>query len=325
MAEEEKGEEKKQEQEKKEENPLSLPINSLQLKVPPLCAVRKSTKNGGELPISFYRVNRQEDNSVRGSYLRLFSVYYRKREIYYYIIRTQNKEQKEQNKPSVLTFSFNFGLGAAESIRLDFIEELDNLDINPNSLKCYFKLHNCNINNDYCHKLPEDFNKRFRLHDLFEYKNDYYWSASHKDNFPKEWNSTSLSRLYLQNAKAEENVCPSNLVWDENKSKEKPAQIGERIMSYKCNRGKYTVFIDFMKISDKSDKGFEKQINQLVKRSLERFGGKMNELEVLALQYILVRNGIFVADIKYGILYQLMPKNWKKIADTLQKIMKIFK
>ena len=52
----------------------------------------------------------------------------------------------------------------------------------------------------------------------------------------------------------------------------------------------------------------ERKFNALIGRSLERLGGKLNELEVIVLQYILVRESVFVADIRDGWSFDL---KWK--------------
>ena len=300
--------------------PLALPMDKLQLKETPLCAVRRSTPRD-ELPISFYQVC-HESNGRGEKHLRLLSVYYGKRELYYYVVRTQDKHQE---RPAVRAYSFNFGLEKAGSVCLTFDKTLNTLGINENSLKCYFKLHEHNIDNCYCHKLPDEFNSRYQLYDLFEYKENYYWSACHKDAFPLQIASGFLTHLYLLHCQEEEKKdVPAELNWNVNAPHDNYIKTGERIWSYRCDMEGRTIFIDIARIYAPSDRKFEKQVNQLVGNSLERFGGKMNELEVQALQYILVRDGIFVADIGYGKLYDYVRKDWGKIAENLLRMVKTF-
>lgn len=299
--------------------PFTLPMNNLQLQETPLCAVRRSATRE-ELPISFYRVCRRKKDAQNG-YLRLMSVYYQPRELYYYTVRIQDQLQ---DKPTVRAFSFDFGLKETKSFCLQFDKELKDLDINENALRCYFKLRSHKLENCYCHELPEEFNKRYQLYDLFEYKENYYWSACHKDKFPSNMDYGFFTHLYLLHCKEEERLnLPVELNWNLYTPNDGFIKIGKRIKSYQCDIEGRKIFIDIACINASSDRKFERQINLLVGNSLERFGGKMNELEVQALQYILVRDGIFVADIKYDKLYCLIAKGWKKI-DNLLKIMKTF-
>lgn len=299
------------------EQSVTIPIKDIQIKGTPLCAVRKSSGNG-EVPISFYHVKKRTNKREKNGNLRLFSTYFHEQEIYYYIVRTKTQQQKS---PSVLAFSFNFGLGSDKNIQLKFDTKIDKLNINRNSLLCYFGLHDIDIDSKiYCNKLPDEFNMKYQLYDLFEYKGDYYWSACHKEQLSKDRILSMLSELYLLHIKDEENTQSlSGMNWTINKDDNK-SYIGEKIASYKCETVNKIIYIDIMKISDKNTRKFEKQINKLIGHSLERLGGKLNELEVIALQYIMARKGIFIADIQYGILFKLLPKWWKKKADSLLDI-----
>ena len=99
----------------------------------------------------------------------------------------------------------------------------------------------------------------------------------------------------------------------------------KHVASYKYeNEEKDIIQIDIFCIEDINIKSFEKKINSLLKRSIERFGGKINELETLALQYMLVRNNIYLADIRYNWFNIQHLTSIKKQIDDISNLSGIF-
>ena len=281
------------------EKPLNIALKNMRIMEPPLSSIRKSY-NHDEQPISFYRVASKDG----GKKLRFFTVYYKSlnpRLLYYYAIR---RKKNNQGEFSVDTYSFNFGM--RDDVMFDFHKTLDELSqddvrsrgINVNSLKCYFKLHGlCLDEYRYCNSIPEDIYSNYQLCDLYEYKDSYYWSAFHKKAFPKEaCERKHIAKVILEDFYSEP--------FDELKPMDtcvKRERNATSVASYQCiNSSGETIQIDFFCLEDSRQGVFQKKVNSLLKRSLERFGGKMNELETIALQYMLVRDDVYVADIRYN-------------------------
>jgi len=295
----------------------TIKMDQLEIRRTPLCAVRRSFMSR-EVPISFYHVRQSDDKKPGNGHLRLFSSYYKDNRIYYYVISVKDPLKKST---SVLAYSFNFGL--EKNVELRFDKKIENLDITAMSLQCYFGLHHFNMNDYiYCNQLPKVFDEEYRLCDLYEYKGDYYWSAYHVSDFSAMNIRSSLSMLYEQHKRVEEpsgSVC--ELTWEQYNGKRLAKRKDERVAAFQSvtPEGK-TIFIEIFELKADRKTEFEKKINKLIERSLERFGGKLNELEVIALQYILVREDIFVADIRYNKLSTwLSVKNMKGLkcmADT---------
>lgn len=307
------------------EKTQALKMSELKIEKTPLCAVRKSLSRE-EVPISFYQVGRQTGNGDKKGRFRLLSIYYehdkKKRVIYYYVIRRKSVKQK---RPSILAYSFDFG--RKKDYTLAFDKNIGELDIERKALECYFGLHDTGIENHfYCNEFPEEFNHEYQLCDLYEYKEDYYWSAFHKQKLSDDI-SGMISMLYRLHVV--ENMgrrLEENLQW--HKSGEKKClneKNARNIASYQCvDKQGETIYIDMFRLESDSRKKFEKKVNHLVGRSLERLGGKMSELEVAAVQNLLIRDNIFVADIGYGLLSSLSLESWKEKADGLAELQGAF-
>ena len=315
------------------ENNININIKNIRIIEPPLCAIRKSYIHE-ELPISFYKVAA----SGRGKRLRFFSSYYNDNichTIYYYSIRLKDKNQARFR---VGTYSFNFDV--SNDINFRFNKTLDELSVGnnparriaPNSLKCYFGLHDLPLNKyTYCNELPNEIASRHQLCDLFEYKDSYYWSTLYRTAFPvndksKTWElAKRLLDRYIEETIDEKTKRESYnelLEVDKCISTEKNAK---HVASYQYkNKEEDIIQIDIFCIEDINIKSFEKKINSLLKRSIERFGGKINELETLALQYMLVRNNIYLADIRYNWFNVQHIKSIKKQIDDISNLSGIF-
>lgn len=315
------------------ENNININIKNIRIIEPPLCAIRKSYIHE-ELPISFYKVAA----SGRGKRLRFFSSYYNDNiyhTIYYYSIRLKDKNQARFR---VGTYSFNFDV--SNDINFRFNKTLDELSagnnparrIAPNSLKCYFGLHDLPLNKySYCNELPNEIASRHQLCDLFEYKDSYYWSTLYRTAFPvndksKTWElAKKLLDRYIEDTIDEKTKRESYnelLEVDKCISTEKNAK---HVASYQYkNKEEDIIQIDIFCIEDINIKSFEKKINSLLKRSIERFGGKINELETLALQYMLVRNNIYLADIRYNWFNVQHLTSIKKQIDDISNLSGIF-
>ena len=287
-----------------------IPINDIWLKESPLCSVRRSLGRD-EAPISFYNVCPNPlKKDLHDHKLKFLSIYYEDNCIYYYSIFIKNKSKDRQ---TCITYSFDFGMYLPKTEYLEFNKTLDKLDINQYALSCYFKMNNLNENGySFCNMLPENVTKEYQLYDLFKYKNSFYWSCCHKNApvFKSHEIQTLLSNLYYSHRK-NHNTLDEFLLWD---------KISEtrNELTYQCEiSNKETVIIKINKILAPTKIKFEKQINQLIKRSIERNGGKMNELEILALQYILVRDGIFIGNKRYSLLNKL------PVSSLLNKMEKI--
>ncbi len=298
-------------------------LNELVISEPPLCSIRKSYSHD-ELPISFYKVN----PSGLGKKLKIFGAYYTKSDkfsLYYYVIRCK---EKQNNKYYVFTYSFNFGLLFDDSLYFSKqLSELSNGDgdrmgINVNALKCYFKLENASSLEDsfFCDKLPQTINANYQLCDLYEYKDSYYWSAYHKLPFPKSLEkrkvmTEQILKLYFEDISVP--VLVKNCLSIENNA--------ENIVSFQCeNNIGNTVQIDFFCIEDEDQKKFENKVNKLLERSIDRFSGKINELETIAIQYILVRDYIFIADLSYNRYNRAVFIPLKQKFDNFANIIEIF-
>lgn len=315
------------------ENKMDINIKDIRIIEPPLCAIRKSYMHE-ELPISFYKVTA----SGRGKRLRFFSSYYndnRYHSICYYSIRLK---EKNQERPKVGTYSFNFDV--TNDINFKFNKTLNELSngnhtarkIDSNSLKCYFGLHDLPLDKyTYCNELPEEIASRHQLCDLFEYKDSYYWSTLYRTAFPvnnKNETRDLAKRLldrYIEDTiddKTKRDSYEDLLEVDKCFSTEKDAK---HVASYQYkNEEENIIQIDIFCIEDNNIRSFEKKINSLLKRSIERFGGKINELETLALQYMLVRNNIYLADIRYNRLDIKHIKTIKKHFDNISNFSGIF-
>lgn len=314
-------------------NNIDINIKDIRIIEPPLCAIRKSYMHE-ELPISFYKVAA----SGRGKRLRFFSSYYndnRHHSIYYYNIRLK---EKNQARFRVGTYSFNFDV--SNDINFKFNKTLEDLSIGnnparkiaPNSLKCYFGLHDLPLDKyTYCNELPEGIASRHQLCDLFEYKDCYYWSTLYRTAFPVNDKSKTqelakkLLDRYIEDTIDEKTKRESYnelLQVDKCISTEKNAK---HVASYQYkNKEEDIIQIDIFCIEDINIKSFEKKINSLLKRSIERFGGKINELETLALQYMLVRNNIYLADIRYNWFNIRHLRSIKKQIDDISNLSGIF-
>lgn len=315
------------------ENNININIKDIRIIEPPLCAIRKSYIHE-ELPISFYKVAA----SGRGKRLRFFSSYYNDNNkchtIYYYSIRLKDENQARFR---VGTYSFNFDV--SNDINFSFNKTLDELSVgnNPartiasNSLKCYFGLHDLPLNEyAYCNELPDEIASSHQLCDLFEYKDSYYWSTLYRTAFPDDKSKTcelakKLLDRYIEDTIDEKTKRESyNELFEVNKciSTEKNAK---HLASYQYkNKEEDIIQIDIFCIEDINIKSFEKKINSLLKRSIERFGGKINELETLALQYMLVRNNIYLADIRYNWFNVKHLTSIKKQIDDISNLSGIF-
>ena len=311
-------------------NNININIKDIRIIEPPLCAIRKSYIHE-ELPISFYKVAA----SGRGKRLRFFSSYYNDNykchTIYYYSICLKDKNQARFR---VGTYSFNFDV--SNNINFSFNKTLDELSVGnnpartiaPNSLKCYFGLHDLPLNEyAYCNELPNEIASRHQLCDLFEYKDSYYWSTLYRTAFPVKSKTLAKKLLdrYIEDTIDEKTKRESyNELSQVDKciSTEKNAK---HVASYQYkNKEEDIIQIDIFCIEDNNIRSFEKKINSLLKRSIERFGGKINELETLALQYMLVRNNIYLADIRYNRLDIKHIKTIKKHFDNISNFSGIF-
>lgn len=295
-----------------------IALKDIKILEPPLTSIRKSYEHE-ELPISFYRVA----SKSRGKRLRFFSVYYKNtnpRSLYYYTIRRKKNGKKEF---SVDTYSFNFGMQGDITFKFDkTLKELSTGNnvwgINENSLKCYFKLHGLSLKNYYfCNRMPNDIHENYQLCDLYEYKDAYYWSAFHRHNFPTGQNECEcIAKLILEDYYGES--FKGLILIDSCVKRERNAT---SVVSYQCcNKSGETIQIDFFCLEDKSKIAFQKKVNSLLSRSLERYGGKMVELETIALQYMLVREDIYIAEICYNNFQFLNSRAVKQLFDKISSL-----
>lgn len=277
----------------KSANKYTIKLNELFIEEDPVCAVRIANVNE-EAPISFYRASRA--NKDEGNFKIFSAFYHRELEIsslYFYVIRTKSEHNQKENFKKI---SFDFGID--KDYDLEFDSKSTSLEINENSLKCYFGLHNAHIEQHQFNKsLPKNFTAEYQLYDLFKYKGRFYWSSLHKSKLSLD-NLSLFTNLYES---CIDHYDPKDAYDWQVSDKENwyvdTVTNSKTVASYSTIVGsKETVYIDIIKMEAPTQKELEKKVNKLIERSLERHGGKMAEIEILAMQYLLIRNDIIVAD-----------------------------
>ncbi|MDB9030657.1 hypothetical protein [Parabacteroides distasonis] len=277
-----------------EEIPNTILSSSIHLSNTPLCAVRKLEKMT-ETPISFYQISKNKETGTTNN-LKFLNIDFKsnetKKTLYFYRIHIKRKNNQVHT-----IYSINFPM--KEDIILQF-NTINNINIRPQNLIYYFNLNyspeELSQNYRFSTNLGADlYKKNIQLYDLYTYGNNYYWSTTfNASNIFKELllKILSLHKLETSHIKGWGKGIQRN-------DKKNPFYIEDTYIAlYDDTNKKEEIQIDLCKIDAMSDKDFDLKINKFIMHSSPCYGGGLNELEILALQYILIRYDILVAEKK---------------------------
>lgn len=274
----------------------------------PKCAVRrKAVDSAVEVPLVFFNVEPKKYEAEAGQIKILhFFLHKNKKNIFYYEVyqiysheqetvksETGNKRKEKVRKPGFVSISFDFP--SSECVKIDRIgfrfpeseKKIENeglqqeIVVDPKkSFIYYFNLHEDELKDTKV--LGNPILNREYLTDFFKYNDDYYFSSI-------SCGTPDMDVLidYLFGHKEQE---------DSGRKVKSREEVQQSQALYKGAKGwfrethvvlengeKYAVVIYELPLND------DKMINEKIERSWSYINGRLSELEVLALQFILIR------------------------------------